>query len=107
MPSAAQIMDVFNRDRNYTVLRRSRSERYARLRKVFVEEVEVYQNVQIHDKEVSASELDAIKSRIRENIKKEQRQQLIFTGVFTIIIFTLVALGVYWYFNETNITNIF
>ena len=90
MSSAGHILDMVNRARFNERMIKMRRDRIRRIRDEYFEHLKVYGAVHIRDDKVSEKELNLIRARVREKIKKEDRSHVL----KTVFITAMIAAGI-------------
>lgn len=91
MSFAGHTFDMINRMKFNNSQKKNRLKRIQRLKELYLEEVEVYKGLKIHEKEVSETELNEIKNKIRKRITLENRNRSVKTFLVTILILAFLV----------------
>ncbi len=91
MSYAGHVIDMINRFKQNRDLIKSRREKVARLRSMYLDFIP-YENHHFYEKKIPKEELERIKSGFRKKIIRERRRGMVFSVSLTLLILTLIIL---------------
>lgn len=90
MSFAGHVLDMINRSKANEAERKYRREKHRRIREAYIEGFRS-QGIVFHDRsQLTKEEMNEIKSRIRNRLKKERIRSATFSIVGTVFLFTIV-----------------